>query len=464
MPNVRRLLFAAPLSLSVLVLSLCLGALPATASPFVYVSNANNTISVIDAATDTVTVTIPLSTEEAGWVLVTPGGERLYVIDETSGTPSVSVVDVATNSEIEDITGLTGSGGFLSGMAIIPDGTKAYVGDKFANRLVILNPTTNAVIGSIAGVDSPSPEGVVVSPDGRKLYVAANTDPRVTVVDIAADTVSNIIVLPPGSRGRGLAFLPDGSKAYVAIEDTNLVAVIDTFTENVVKLISGFNHPTGVVATPDGSAVYVSSQGPTGNGTTVQVIDTVTDTITLEIDGFVHPYRMGVTPDGAKVYVAERTISGDVAVIDTATNTLLLPKVHLGGAPNGIAIHQGLPPVFQAVAIDIKPGSDPNSINLSSAGVIPVAIFSTIEFDATTIDPDTVSLAGATVRLIGKAGRFACHDEWVNDDDLFDLVCQVETVDFIIEVGQSVAVLEAETFDGISVRGEDDIRIVPDQP
>ncbi len=122
----------------------------------------------------------------------------------------------------------------------------------------------------------------------------------------------------------------------------------------------------------------------------------------------------------------------------------------------------GLPPVLE-VAIDIKPGSDPNSINLSSAGVIPVAILSSDTFDATTVDPDTVSLAGARVKLVGKSGKYLCHEEDVNGDELLDLVCQVYTAEFMIEEGESVAVLEAETFDGAPIRGEDTIRIVRDQ-
>ncbi len=113
------------------------------------------------------------------------------------------------------------------------------------------------------------------------------------------------------------------------------------------------------------------------------------------------------------------------------------------------------------VAIDIKPGSDPNSINLSSAGVIPVAILSSATFAATTVDPDTVSLAGAKVKMVGKSNRFLCHAEDVNGDGLPDLVCQVETAQFMIEEGASVAVLEAETFDGQAIRGQDDVRIVP---
>jgi N-acetylneuraminic acid mutarotase len=121
------------------------------------------------------------------------------------------------------------------------------------------------------------------------------------------------------------------------------------------------------------------------------------------------------------------------------------------------------PDLVVSVDIDIKPGSDPNSINLSSAGVIPVAILSSETFDATTVDPDTVCLAGARVKMVGKGNRFLCHEEDIDGDGWLDLVCQVYTAQFMIEPGESVAVLEAETFDGTPIRGEDAIRIVPDE-
>jgi hypothetical protein len=114
------------------------------------------------------------------------------------------------------------------------------------------------------------------------------------------------------------------------------------------------------------------------------------------------------------------------------------------------------------VEIDIKPGSFPNSINLSNAGVVPVAVFSSPTFDATQIDPASVSLAGASVKMVGKSGKYLCSTDDVNKDGLPDLVCQVWTAQFMIEVGDSVAVFEALTFGGKRVRGEDSIRIVPD--
>ena len=49
-----------------------------------------------------------------------------------------------------------------------------------------------------------------------------------------------------------------------------------------------------------------------------------------------------------------------------------------------------------SVQIDIKPGSDPNSINLASNGVIAVAIFTTDDFDASLVNASTVVFAGAS--------------------------------------------------------------------
>jgi hypothetical protein len=113
------------------------------------------------------------------------------------------------------------------------------------------------------------------------------------------------------------------------------------------------------------------------------------------------------------------------------------------------------------VAIDVKPGCDNNTINLGSAGVIPVAILSSSSFDATMVDPATISVSGASVKLVGNGKRYLARPEDVNDDGLDDLMCHVLTEEIVIEVGDSVVVLEAATFDGTAITGQDYIRIVP---
>lgn len=114
------------------------------------------------------------------------------------------------------------------------------------------------------------------------------------------------------------------------------------------------------------------------------------------------------------------------------------------------------------VSIDIKPGSYPNAINLRSHGMVPVAILSEEQFDATTVDPDTVELAGASVEVRGKSNKYMAHEEDVNGDGLVDLVVQVATEN--LDPGSfqdGYAILTAETFDGQLIEGMDEITIVP---
>jgi hypothetical protein len=118
-------------------------------------------------------------------------------------------------------------------------------------------------------------------------------------------------------------------------------------------------------------------------------------------------------------------------------------------------------PDILEVEIDIKPGSDPNSINLGSAGSIPVAILSSESFDATTVDPSTVTLEGASVRLVGKGERYLSNEEDTNSDGLVDLGVKILTDGLAIDVGESVAVLEGMTYEGRQIEGQDSINIVP---
>lgn len=92
---------------------------------------------------------------------------------------------------------------------------------------------------------------------------------------------------------------------------------------------------------------------------------------------------------------------------------------------------------------------------------IPVAILGTPATTATDIDPQTVRLNAAPVKLAGQGARPLCESRDVNGDGLIDLVCQVLTDQFQIQEGEAFAELEARTQTGVPVRGSDFIRIVP---
>ena len=116
--------------------------------------------------------------------------------------------------------------------------------------------------------------------------------------------------------------------------------------------------------------------------------------------------------------------------------------------------------ILIGVEVDIKPGSYPNSINLDSNGKVPVAIFSSATFDATTVDPLTVTLADALVSIKGKGTPMSSVED-VNGDGYDDLVVHVDTDGLQLTDGDAVATVEGYTDCGIYFTGTDSIRIVP---
>jgi hypothetical protein len=105
------------------------------------------------------------------------------------------------------------------------------------------------------------------------------------------------------------------------------------------------------------------------------------------------------------------------------------------------------------VDIDIKPGSFPNSINLASKGVVPVALLGDEDFDAANVDPVTLDFAGA-IPL-----RWTLED--ANLDGWLDLVVFFKTRELSLTVGDVEATLIGDTFEGIPIIGTDSVNIVP---
>jgi hypothetical protein len=105
------------------------------------------------------------------------------------------------------------------------------------------------------------------------------------------------------------------------------------------------------------------------------------------------------------------------------------------------------------VSIDIKPGSDPNSINLKSKGVVPVAVLTTEDFDASTVLPDTVLFADAAPL------RWTTEDVDGDGDD--DLLFKFRTQELNLDQNSTAATLTGETSDAWRIEGTDAVNIVP---
>lgn len=108
------------------------------------------------------------------------------------------------------------------------------------------------------------------------------------------------------------------------------------------------------------------------------------------------------------------------------------------------------------VPIDIKPGSFPNSINPSRKGVIPVAVLSTITFNATTINPASVYFGAVG----SEATPLHYAQEDVDHDGDMDLIFHFRTQATGIVCGTTAASLTGNTFSGQVIKGSDSVNTV----
>jgi YVTN family beta-propeller protein len=106
-------------------------------------------------------------------------------------------------------------------------------------------------------------------------------------------------------------------KAYVGLFGDQAIAVLDTVTGQVLTKIP-VTAPDGLIITPDGKKVYVSSM----DSGSVKVITTANDTIATSIDVGAKPAGLAITPDGTRVVVSAGG-SNEAVIVDATTDTIV---------------------------------------------------------------------------------------------------------------------------------------------
>jgi hypothetical protein len=124
---------------------------------------------------------------------------------------------------------------------------------------------------------------------------------------------------------------------------------------------------------------------------------------------------------------------------------------------SGSAYTYALPDIA-FVDIEIKPGNDPNSINLSLGGNIPVAILGSDSFDAADVNGTTLAFGPNGASINHSQGP---HFGDVNDDGFTDLLARFRTEEAGVAFGDLEACVGGEMLDGALFFGCDAIRTVP---
>jgi len=174
---------------------------------------------------------------------------------------------------------------------------------------------------------------------------------------------------------------------------------------------------------------------------------------------FVEPVGLGtLEPLSTTILYAS-----SIAVLDQHSNIVAVIANTSDGTTyftEDIANYYGIIP-SQPITIDIKPGGDTNSINLKSNGVVPVALISSAEFDATSLfDGDTVLMFEGAEAL-----RWSVED--VNNDGIDDIILHFRTHELDLTADSTMGDLTiGDTYDPLgnlitSYDGQDTVNIVP---
>ncbi|TSD02481.1 MAG: hypothetical protein Athens071424_3 [Parcubacteria group bacterium Athens0714_24] len=198
----------------------------------------------------------------------------------------------------------------------------------------------------------------------------------------------------------------------------------------------GFDDPTGENPPSQHKNKIIQILEPTDGQYDIQIIGTGAGNYSLNSDIY--------DSDGNSHF---QTITGN-----TQPNLITDYSLNLtNGKPGEIVI---------PVSIDIKPGTYPNSINLGSNGVIPVAIFGSAALDVKNINIPTIRLGSASVKLKGN-GQSVFNYSDLNTDGFIDVVVKISTETFSLSSTDITTNLEGKLQNGITIRGSDSVRIVP---
>lgn len=155
-------------------------------------------------------------------------------------------------------------------------------------------------------------------------------------------------------------------------------------------------------------------------------------------------------------------LSGGIAKLSDAQAAALQAIIdqHGAGAVHiGVSISGGPLNIFssvRAVHTDIKPGNSPNTLNLRSRGVIPIALLTTPNFDATLIDVDSLRF-GATGHEV--AAVRAVQDDVDGDGDI-DLLVFFRSQDTDIDCDTLFTYISGKTLAGAPIAGTDSVAVV----
>ena len=278
-----------------------------------------------------------------GYIQVAPNGRFAYIANRDAGV--VTVLDTTLATVTATIPIEAGPPQFIT---FSPDGRTAYVTvfnkDFTTNVVVFLDTVTNKPVKTVPV--GKRPFAPATTPDGRLLYVPSHNDGRVDIVDTTSGEVVGGVATPPNPHW--VVFSNDGRFFYTADHESGVVTVFDAATNGLITEIAVGVSPHSLAISPDGSRLSVVNF----DSNTLSVIDTATNTVVATVDIGLRPQDVTYAPDGGHLYTAN-VDDGTVDVVDTATN-VVTARIPTGNSPSSISV---LPNGRQAYVTNLADGT-----------------------------------------------------------------------------------------------------------
>lgn len=217
--------------------------------------------------------------------------------------PTTAHANLATGRTAEPLT-------YASPVELLfaPDGARLYVLCQGSDEVRVLNPTTYALIKSIAV--GHIPRGFSLSADGKRLFVANTWDDTISVIDTPSLRVAT--TWPVHAEPTSVVADRNGKYVFVANRISNDVAVLNAQTGTEEKRLAAGRGSSYITASPDGARLYVThvypepARQPTPGGnrlppqSEITVIDTARAVVAdrLPLDRIAHSFHTAFSKDG----------------------------------------------------------------------------------------------------------------------------------------------------------------------
>ncbi len=198
----------------------------------------------------------------------------------------------------------------------------------------------------------------------------------------------------------GLIATKDGSKLYVLHHEADEVAVVNIAENKVVQTIPVGKQPNAFSLSPDEKMLYVAVGGSRGF---LQAVDLASGKIVKEVPAGHSPWGISVTPDNTKIYVSNR-FNGDVSEY-SLPDMKLVRRIKTIREPRASVVTPDGKTVF---VLNFLP-DDPNNVPENPDALIDVAA------EITAIDTAT----GETKNIRLPNGSHSLHGICISPDGRF---------------------------------------------